>query len=286
MPGNERPPVMGRDAQSNRAVQLTTSPAENFYPAWSPDGRKVAFVSTRSGNWDLWLMNADGSDQHPLTTAQGLDSAPAWSPDGSMIAFASNRFDSQNAASQLVLMNADGSDPRLVSRNPGGKQLISAWSPGGKALIVLAEPMNELPRWELQLIDTVTTERKTLVKEQVSFSAISWHPDGRSIAFVRSPWQKQEIWTVAPEGTALQPLLADRANNRDPRWSPDGTMLALASDRSGYSEIWLLDLSTHHLRQLSFHQATARYPDWSPDGRTIAFTSNRSGNDQIWILSK
>jgi len=270
--------------QAAEETSLTDSPDEDFYPAWSPDGRRLAFVSTRSGNWDIWVMNRDGSEQQSVTVFKGLDAAPAWNPDGKMIAFASRMFNPQNVA-QLVLADAAGGEPRLASGNPSVKQLLSAWSPNKHELAVIVEPMDEPAHWELRLVDVPTAESKILVKDHVDFAALSWHPDGESITFVRRPREKQEIWAVTREGTKLRPFLADQWNNLDPNWSPDGRILAFTSDRSGYSEVWLLDTTTQQLQQLSFHQATARYPRWSPDGMAVAFSSNRSGSDDIWILS-
>ena len=281
---DHRSPKALSDLQTGTDVQLTTGTADHFYPVWSPDGQQIAFVSTRSGNWDIWIMNRDGSDQQPLTTYSGLDTAPAWSPDGTLIAFASTQLNLQGVA-QLWLMGLDGTNPQPVGSRPHNKQLFPAWSPSGRELAFIAEPMNEPAHLQLQRIDVHTATIRTLAKEHVSFAASSWHPDGKRIAFVRTPRQKKEIWTITPEGRDPQPLLADQANNSDPQWSPDGTRLAFRSDRSGSQEIWLLNLTTRQLQQLSFHRSTAGFPNWHPQGHTIAFTSNRSGSDQIWIIS-
>lgn len=266
-------------------TQLTSGPGDNFYPAWSPDGRRIAFVSIRSGNWDVWVMDNDGSAQQALTTDSGLDAAPAWSPGGGTIAYASRMLDHQNVT-QLLLMDLSGALPKPASMDPNTKQLLSAWSPDGRELAFIAEPMNEPAHWELQVIDIQTARTRTLVKDRVGFSSLSWHPDGGAIAFVRTASrQTREIWTITPGGADLQPILADQTNNGDPDWSPDGRMLAFSSDRSGHSEIWLLDFTTRRLQQVTTHRALARYPRWGPDGKAIAFTSNRSGRDQIWIMS-
>ena len=84
-------------------------------PAWSPDGRKIAFTSERDGNSEVYVMNANGSGQRNLTRDPAYDADPTWSPDGRKIAFVSNR----DGSYQVYDMNADGSGQRgLTQRSP------------------------------------------------------------------------------------------------------------------------------------------------------------------------
>src|SRR6266576_1341413 len=98
----------------------------NFHPAWSPDGTKIAFASTRDTNPEIYVMNADGSQQVDLTNHGGSDLTPAWSPDGTRIAFQSDR--STNYA--VWLMNADGSNPVRLT-DPAPPSGAPSWSPDG-----------------------------------------------------------------------------------------------------------------------------------------------------------
>ena len=98
-------------------------------PAWSPDGRKLAFVSRRDGNSEIYVMNADGSEQGNLTQHPASDSHPSWSPDGRKLAFVSRR----DGNSEIYVMNADGSGLRNVTRAPSD-DLDPAWSPDGRAI--------------------------------------------------------------------------------------------------------------------------------------------------------
>jgi Tol biopolymer transport system component len=79
------------DSDGGNRRQLTTHTADDGFPAWSPDGRKIAFTSDRTGNFDIWVMDSDGGNQSQLTTHSADDGFPAWSPDGRKIAFESDR---------------------------------------------------------------------------------------------------------------------------------------------------------------------------------------------------
>src|SRR5262249_30813434 len=91
-----------------------TQSAINKWPAYSPDGKQIAFGSSRDGNFEIYTMNADGTNARRLTHSHGLDMRPCWSPDGSCIAFTSNR----DGRYQIYVMKADGSDVRRISDNP------------------------------------------------------------------------------------------------------------------------------------------------------------------------
>jgi uncharacterized repeat protein (TIGR01451 family) len=93
---------------------LTNNSADDINPAWSPDGTKIAFASNRDGNYEIYLMNADGTNPQRLTTSAGADRAPAWSPDGTKIIFSSER---DGGNSEIYVMNVDGSNSVRLTNN-------------------------------------------------------------------------------------------------------------------------------------------------------------------------
>ncbi len=102
----------------------------NTYPAWSPDGKKLAFRRmVGETNSEVFLANSDGSDAHNLTNDPAFDGWPAWAPDGAHIAFASNRRGSY----EIYVMNPDGSGVRKVANNEG-RATAPAWSRDGKII--------------------------------------------------------------------------------------------------------------------------------------------------------
>jgi Tol biopolymer transport system component len=105
-------------------AQLTGPPADETEPAWSPNGRQIAFVSSGDGQADIYLINSDGSNPIRLTLDPADDRSPVWSPDGSQLAFASER----DGNWEIYVMNADGSDQINLTQYPADERQ-PAWSP-------------------------------------------------------------------------------------------------------------------------------------------------------------
>jgi TolB protein len=113
-----------------RKLSTVISGGTNTYPSWSPDGTKIVFRRMLGEmNSEVFVANADGSDQRNLTSHPAFDGWPAWSPDGRQIAFASNR----RANYQIFVMNSDGSNVRLVA-NTDGRATEPRWSPDGSRI--------------------------------------------------------------------------------------------------------------------------------------------------------
>ena len=104
--------VVNADGSGGAEPHAEAEGAAYAAPAWSPDGRKIAFASERDGNSEIYLMNADGSGQRNLTRNLAYDGDPAWSPDGRKITFVSNR----DGRYEVYVMNADGSGQRSLTQ--------------------------------------------------------------------------------------------------------------------------------------------------------------------------
>ena len=104
--------------------QFTSGERNDGSPRWSPDGRWLAFVSNRDGNFEIYVMNADGSGPTRLTNTPGSEGTPAWSPDGRRIAFDSDRDGNR----EIYVMNPDGTNQRRVTHSPSTDQQ-ARWRP-------------------------------------------------------------------------------------------------------------------------------------------------------------
>jgi Tol biopolymer transport system component len=125
------------NADGSGLEKLTTD-GNNDYPTYSPDGRKIAFISDRTGVEQVWVMNADGSNQTQLSHSGVVeDQLPDWSPDGKRIAFAQGDF----GAGRIWVMNADGTKPVQLTSGPGD-DFGTAWSPDGQRIAFVRDFAN------------------------------------------------------------------------------------------------------------------------------------------------
>jgi TolB protein len=119
--------TVAADGSDPRELSQPGGAYDDDWPAWSPDGRQVAFVSERSADANIWVMNADGTSPRDLTNHPANDVTPAWSPDGREIAFASDRAEKNHL--DIFVMNDDGTHVRRVTRGLGADAYEPDWQP-------------------------------------------------------------------------------------------------------------------------------------------------------------
>ena len=123
-----------RSLESDAEIQLTKSAGRNDWPAISPDGKQIAFSSSRDGDYELYLMGLDGSQPRRLTTASGLDMRPRWSPDGKQILFTSNR----DGNYEIYLLDLESGKQQRLTRHQE-QDNFACWHPDGKQLAWVRE---------------------------------------------------------------------------------------------------------------------------------------------------
>jgi len=253
-------------------TQLTFSSGDNYYPAWSADGKRIAFTSTRSGTPELWVMDGLGRAQKRITApSPGGGFVPSWSPDGKHIAFSAITMDVLGPAHphpEIWVVDADGADPRQLTHTLPGSSNAPSWSPDGSR-IAFASDRGGVPEVYSMRPDGTDVRQLTGPTPPIypSGNVPVWSPDGSRLAF----WSGIEaffgqVWVMAPDGTARRPLTdcAPPTNCDNPAWSPDGHLIMFETDRSGPVETWVMNADgTDQHRLLPFPYGAGRRP-WQP----------------------
>lgn len=196
--------------------RLAVSPEGNFEPSVSPDGQRVAFVSSRDGDPEIYIMNADGSEVQRLTAFHQEDWAPQWSPDGRWIAFLSNR----EGRARVFVVRPDGTAVRAVSGDaPTGEERDVAWSPDSKRLAFVGRTQTE--QGIQTRIWTVPVEGGAPVALTDGSSRNdqpAWSPDGKYLAFVSERAGDPDIFLMRADGTGQTRLTQAPGADWLPRW--------------------------------------------------------------------
>ncbi len=265
------------------ASPLNETPTAQPVQRFDVRGR-IAFHSEVSGNFDIWVMNADGSQPTQLTTAPARDIEPDWSPDGKRIVFASGRDDPENL--QLYVMNADGSDQRrLLPTVTPWDNWSPAWSPDGQYIAFQSNRNVQTTGFDLYVVRADGTDERPLVVAPGNQYHVSWSPDGKRIVYVSDADGDGEIWVANADGSDPVQLTDNYAEEAWPRWSPDGRWILFQSTRDGFWRLYIMrpdgsDVQSVSVPGLGQDEMGA----WSPDGQFIAYTSNRANNDwEIYI---
>jgi len=188
----------------------------NLSPAWSSNGAKLAFSSSRSGDSEIWVASASGGGLHRVTTFRGPDVAPTWNPKtNGQIAWASGR----TGLPQIYTMSEDGSSVQRIT--DGGYAVSPSWSPSGQFLAFSwnrkygpGDPGGN----DIHIIDIASKQYLQLTHESGSNDFPSWAPDNRHIVFERRVGHRSDIWTMLSDGTD-QHQLTRSGNNFMPNWS-------------------------------------------------------------------
>jgi Tol biopolymer transport system component len=304
------------DADGPDLTRLTNDPGGDLSPAWSPDGRRIAFVrqsveDIESGKTFIYVMNADGTGETRLT--EGLSAF--WSPDGKSIAFISNQEqDTEIWNPDLYVMTAEGADQTNLTRSDAifgypfvgspfvGLSSANPWSPDGKRLAfntAIVEPGAEEGRSKVTVqfyvINADGRGQKRLTDKQSVFAG--WSPDGKKLLFssmggAGSEDQSFQLYVIGADGSGEKFLLDLPGQNPQgfPVWSPDGTRITYTADRGGREPIYAMNADGSGATPVTSGAGDGcdglYGTSWSPDGQHIAFARGCwDGDAEVWVVN-
>ena len=237
---------------------------------------RIVFTSNRSGNYDIWVMNADGTGLQQLTTTRGGDRIPAWSPDGTQIAFMKASYNPD-----LYVMNANGTNVRRLT-DAVDEDCCPDWSPDGSKIVFHSRRSGQ--QFDIYVMNADGTNQRVLASSPAYDGTATWSPDGRQIVFRTTRFNGNDIAVMNADGTNVQRITTGGRLNRVPQWSPVDDRILFVSNRTGNDDIYVVNADGTGLRQLTFTSAREDEPEWSPDGTKILFSSTRDGNEELYVM--
>ncbi len=253
------------------------APQRRAAAVFGGDNGRIAFQSTRHGNWEIYTMNADGNDVLRLTTNAADDERPGWSPDGTKLVFGSRR----GGNADIYVMNADGSGLTRLTTH-AGEDYAPQWSADGTK-IVFRSSRDGNP--EIYVMNANGSNQTNLTHNPADDNGPVWSPLGNKIAFSSDRAGNLNVYTMNVDGSGVTQLTDDPSSDFAAAYSPDGTRLAFRSNRAGNKpDIFVMNADGSGETNVTNHPANDRGPAWSPDGTLIAFYTDRDGNYEIYTV--
>ena len=195
------------------ARRVTDKNTDDGWPTWSPNGQRIAFESSSSGNWDIWVINVDGSGLTNLTHSPEDERYPAWSPNGKKIAFTSKR----TGDSEVWVMNADGSKPVNLTQNPA-RDRYAMWSPDGKRI---AFNTGRDGNQEIYVMNADGSKPANVTRAPDSIEGLAdWSPDGRRLVLYSDRPGNKDVFVLDLASGLWTNLTKHPASDEFCTWSP------------------------------------------------------------------
>jgi len=236
---------------------------------------RIAFTSDLDGDFEIYTMNVDGSNQVQLTNNYAWDCCARWSPDSTKIVFVSRREENMD----IYLMDADGSDEIRLTDDPANDESPS-WSPDGDRI---AYSSGASGISNIYVMHADGSERTRLTDNELFNSSPNWSPHGTKIAYLsmdtrNDPTAYEEIFVMNADGSQPVQLTHNEVQDLEPAWSPDGTRIAYVSTASHAVDkinwnIYVMNYDGNIRVQLTSGTTHEWSPVWSPDGTMMAFAS-------------
>jgi len=241
-------------------LRLTYDPAEDRDPAWSPDGRKLAFASHRAQNWDLYVMDMTSGTVLRLTRSPYFEANPTWSPDGRWLAY--EAYDEGNL--DIYVLNVESGESQRLTSSPA-PEYAPAWAPDGRHIAFTAYDDDNRDLYLISLDDGTTLNLTNTPNQDEDFA--TWSPQGEYLAYSAGVPGDETIWMIPFEKEAmvsgeLRPVLFGVGGQ--PVWSPDGEALAFIFRQRETSYLIAADTTGWAMAQEGYSTTDwMNTPDWT-----------------------
>ena len=242
---------------------------------FSPDGRLVAYASSKDGASPIWLKQVIGGEPFTNRSAEGTAASPVWSPDGQQLAFISRR-EGQNG---IWMMAAFGGAPTLLKNLERSSRGLVSWSKAGQIYFVSQGNLFSL-NVTTQQVAQVTNFDPTKPAER----GFSVSPDEQQIAYSDRQNGQSDLFVVSRAGGQAKRVTNDDAEDSQPVWAPDGKHIVYSSKRNGINQVFMAYVDGREPVQLTTNDNNADVLDVSSDGTKILYATGREELD-LWSVN-
>lgn len=251
-------------AAADHGAAHRVSTISGLSPTWSPDGNQIAFRHIDGQGSAIFVVNVDGTHEHPLTSGTS-DWSPAWSPDGSRIAFSTY----SDGAQRIATVKPDGRNEVLLTPDQEGE--YPAWSPDSSQLAFASAANGQYDIW---IMNADGSQRHNLTHNPAYDMYPAWSPDGRKIAFGSdrtkpdvADFVEQDVFVMEANGSDIRNVTRTQTIAEGfPAWRPDGSLSYVrGNDQAHPPTLWRSDANGHEARSDGFG---GQFPAWEPGGAT------------------
>jgi TolB protein len=237
---------------------------------------RIAFVSTGSGNKEIYICDFDGSNPRQFSRNENIAIFPSWSSDGQHLAYTSY----VRSKPEIVIRKTNGQREAVVDRN--GTNFAPAWHP---TKYMLAATLSFSGNQEIYLLTGQGKIIKRITNNWASDLSPTWSPDGDRIAFVSNRSGSPQIYIQELDSGRVERVTFEGTYNTQPNWSPVGNRIAYTAMAEGRNDICIIDLDRRETVQLTRETGNNESPSWSPDGSLIVFSSTREGPSRLYVMT-
>jgi TolB protein len=237
---------------------------------------KIAFVSTGTGNKEIYTCEFDGANPKQLTTMKSIALSPAWSHDGNWLAYTGYA----KGKPDLYIRHLKDNRGTVVAHP--GLNISPAWMPGE---LSLAATLSYQGDPDIYLLGSDGKVIKKLTDQPGIDVSPSWSPDGKKMAFVSNRSGNPQIHVMDVRSGKVERLTFQGRYNSTPSWSPRGDRIAFSGKEDGNFNIFSIGADGKGLIQLTHNSGDNESPTWSPDGSLIAYSSTREGVSRIYVMN-